>query len=75
MPDKKTIQMFNRLQPRQIEVIGMLASGYTTQEIGELLNIKEQTIKNHVDGAKKRITPRPTRDRLVALYVAIYGLP
>lgn len=73
--DKTLVKMFFSLQPRQVEVIKLLAAGYSTQEIGLLMGIKEQTIKNHIDGAKRRIFPRPTRDRLVAMYVSLYGMP
>ena len=33
---------------REIEVLGLVANGHTSKEIGELLFISENTVKNHV---------------------------
>jgi DNA-binding CsgD family transcriptional regulator len=36
------------LTPRQLEVLALLSSGASTQEIAELLHISRETVRNHV---------------------------
>lgn len=36
--------------PRQEEVLQLLLDGYTNKEIGRLLHLSEETVKNHVSG-------------------------
>ena len=35
------------LTPREIEILSLLTEGYTTQQIGEILNISERTTQTH----------------------------
>lgn len=45
-PDKPDVEEI--LTPRQLEVLGLVAQGLTYKEIGETLNLSEQTIKYHM---------------------------
>jgi DNA-binding NarL/FixJ family response regulator len=36
------------LSPRETEVLGIVAKGFTNREIGESLHIAENTVKNHL---------------------------
>jgi DNA-binding NarL/FixJ family response regulator len=36
------------LSPRETEVLGLVAKGFTNREIGESLHIAENTVKNHL---------------------------
>lgn len=37
-----------RLTPREREILGLLIGGLSNNEIGERLNLREQTVKNRV---------------------------
>lgn len=39
-----------QLTPRQEEVLQLLLDGYTNKEMGRLLRVSEETVKNHVSG-------------------------
>jgi DNA-binding NarL/FixJ family response regulator len=36
--------------PRQEEVLYLLLDGYTNKEIGKLLSLSDETVKNHISG-------------------------
>jgi DNA-binding NarL/FixJ family response regulator len=38
----------DRLSPRELDILAMVASGHTNREIGERLHLSEKTVKNHV---------------------------
>jgi len=40
--------LLSRLTPRQREVAALVADGYTNPEIGRLLHISEQVVKNYL---------------------------
>lgn len=42
-------QRFERLSPRQIEILGRIADGLTNREIGEELGLTEKTVKSYVE--------------------------
>jgi DNA-binding NarL/FixJ family response regulator len=36
--------------PRQVEVLHLLLDGYTNKEIGKMLSLSDETVKNHISG-------------------------
>lgn len=44
-----------RLTPREVEVLGMLAAGHPTPEIGERLHISTLTARNHVQNILEKL--------------------
>lgn len=36
--------------PRQVEVLYLLLDGYTNKEIGKMLSLSDETVKNHISG-------------------------
>lgn len=54
--------------------VHLLAAGLTTRQAAARLHIQPSSFKNRIHIAKHR-SGIPTRDRLVACYVAAYGLP
>lgn len=38
----------SKLTPRQVEVLNLMARGLTNREIGEVLGIRENTVKSHI---------------------------
>ncbi len=47
--------MMEKLSPREVEVMQLVADGHTAQEIGKLLGIVEQTAKNYKTEAKGKL--------------------
>lgn len=60
-----TIEM---LTPKELEVLGLMASGCSNKEISEALHKSEGTIKNHVSNLLSKLG---VRDRTRAVLVAI----
>jgi DNA-binding NarL/FixJ family response regulator len=58
----------NPLTARQLDVLGLVASGLRNKEIGEALDLTEQTVKNHLSEILRRTG---TRNRKVAVLVAM----
>jgi len=56
------------LSPREIEVLRLVAAGETGRRIAELLGIGAQTVRTHVDRARKKLGAR-TRPEVVAIAV------
>ncbi len=46
IPHTKPVQQ--RVTTRELEVIGLLVDGMSNREIGQRLNLSEQTVKNHI---------------------------
>jgi len=44
-----------KLTPREVEVLGMLAAGYATPEIGSRLHISTLTARNHIQNILEKI--------------------
>jgi DNA-binding NarL/FixJ family response regulator len=42
------------LTDRQQQILALRESGYTIREIGFQLDLADQTVKNHIHGAKKK---------------------
>jgi DNA-binding NarL/FixJ family response regulator len=56
------------LTPRQRDVLQLAALGMSNRQIGEQLSIAEQTVKNHLTAAMRRLS---RHDRSHAVAVAI----
>ena len=48
----------NKLTPREIEILGLVAEGLTNKEIAAQLHVEEQTIKNHIHNILERLNLR-----------------
>jgi len=48
----------NKLTPREIEILGLVADGLTNKEIAARLHVEEQTVKNHVHNILERLNLR-----------------
>lgn len=57
-----------RLTPRECEVLQHAALGMSNRQIGEALDIAEQTVKNHLRSAMRKLS---LHDRTHAVVVAI----
>jgi DNA-binding NarL/FixJ family response regulator len=55
------------LSPREREVLRLMAAGYSNREIGELLEMVEGTVKNHVSNILGKLG---VRDRTRAVLKA-----
>jgi DNA-binding NarL/FixJ family response regulator len=61
-----------QLTDRELEVLRLLAGGFTNREIGGALNLTEGTIKNHVSAVLEKLG---VRDRTRAVLKAVdHGL-
>ena len=75
-PEKQTqkseTHLFERLTPREEEVLTLLAQGYSTREIAQSLSISPNTVRNHVQHILQKFQ---VQSRLAAVTYAIkYGL-
>ena len=60
------------LTPREAEVLGLIAAGFTNREIAERLVVSEATVKTHINHVFAKID---ARDRAAAInYAAEHGL-
>lgn len=57
-----------RLTPREREVLEHAARGMTNRQIGDALAIAEQTVKNHLSSAMRKLA---INDRTHAVVIAI----
>jgi DNA-binding CsgD family transcriptional regulator len=57
-----------RLTPRERQVVQQAALGMSNRQIGEELEIAEQTVKNHLSSAMRKLS---IRDRTSAVVVAL----
>lgn len=61
-----------KLTPRECEVLGLVARGMTNKRIGALLNISENTVRNHLCSIYQKLN---LENRLqVAVYSVTHGL-
>lgn len=65
---KKDQDRLNKISPREMEVLQLIARGFGNREIGEQLFISEQTVKTHVTHLLEKLN---LRDRT---QLAIYAL-
>lgn len=57
----------HRLSDRQLECLTWVALGKTDKEIASILGLKQQTVHNHIERAKRRIG---TQTRVFAAFIA-----
>ena len=67
LPVEQLCQIFG-ITVREIEVLCYMRQGYSNKEIGRLLRVSEQTIKNHITHINRRLH---TGDRTEAVVVAL----
>ena len=61
-------EVIDPLSPKELEVLGLMASGCSNKEISEALHKSEGTIKNHVSNVLSKLG---VRDRTRAVLIAI----
>jgi len=66
--DFKAPEMIESLSPKELEVLGLMASGCSNKEISKALHNSEGTIKNHVSNLLAKLG---VRDRTRAVLLAI----
>jgi FixJ family two-component response regulator len=59
---------FDRLQPRQRQVIEMVALGWTPKEIAQQIGTTLKTVHNHLNVAAEALDVRPPQPAVTALY-------
>ncbi|HEY8487224.1 MAG TPA: response regulator transcription factor [Limnochordales bacterium] len=70
--DPRVPEPFSQLTPRELEVVRLLASGLSNEEISRRLVISEHTVKNHISSIYRKLR---TDDRVrVALMAVRAGL-
>lgn len=72
--DFEAPEMIESLSPKEIEVLGLMASGCSNKEIANALHKSEGTIKNHVSNLLAKLGVRDrTRAVLIAIEKGILG--
>ena len=66
--DDRPGEVDGKLTGREVEVLRLLAGGYSNREIGSLLQVSERTVKNHVSSILGKLW---VRDRTRAVLKAI----
>ena len=61
-------QKVNRLTPRQLEIIGLLAQGHSNKQVGYILSIGVTTVKRHIYNACNRVEVE-NKTQLIVIYV------
>jgi DNA-binding NarL/FixJ family response regulator len=51
-----------KLSPRETEVLLLIAKGLKNRQIGDVLNISEQTVETHRKRIKKKLAAKHTSD-------------
>jgi DNA-directed RNA polymerase specialized sigma24 family protein len=79
MDDKRLLQTYVRLTPRQREVLQLVCTGLSNQEIGTRLYIAPSVVAGHLTniydtlaGLEEMDTPRPNRYTAIRLYVGFF---
>jgi DNA-binding CsgD family transcriptional regulator len=47
-----------RLTPREREVLGLAANGYTSKEIGQQIGIAHRTVERHIENSRLKLAAR-----------------
>jgi DNA-binding NarL/FixJ family response regulator len=66
--EKEAASFISPLTSRETEILGYMAQGYLNKQIAEVLNVSEQTIKNHVTSILRKLNANA---RTQAVVVAI----
>ncbi|WP_318506617.1 response regulator transcription factor [Bacillus sp. T3] len=54
-PKKQTSHASNPLSQREMEILKLVAKGYTNKEISNMIFISEYTVKNHMKNITKKL--------------------
>ena len=63
-PEFDSLDMADALTKREVEVLRLMAGGYSNREIGDALGASEGTIKNHISNILSKLG---VRDRIRAV--------
>ena len=66
--DEDTQSIYSPLSPRELQVLELIAAGRTNKEIAALLDISNQTVKNHVSSILRKLA---VNDRTQAVVYAM----
>lgn len=66
--DEDTQSIYSPLSPRELQVLDLVAAGRTNKEIAALLDISNQTVKNHVSSILRKLA---VNDRTQAVVYAM----
>ncbi|MBX6754277.1 response regulator [Thermorudis peleae] len=66
--DRSSTGFFSPLTPREIEILDCVARGHSNKEIAQLLNISDQTVKNHITSILRKLA---VNDRTQAVLYAL----
>lgn len=53
--ERETATFISPLTPRETEILNYMAQGYLNKQIADVLNVSEQTIKNHVTSILRKL--------------------
>ena len=56
------------LTPRQTEILALIANGESTKEIAQMLHISEETVRNHVRHALRRLRAHSRAEAVAVAY-------
>lgn len=65
-----TIKMSNKLTPREVEILYLVANGYSNSEIASILFLSPHTIKVIVTSILRKLS---ARNRAQAVFIAAYS--
>ena len=60
--------VFSPLTPREVEILDCVAQGNSNKEIARILNISDQTVKNHITSILRKLA---VNDRTQAVIYAL----
>jgi DNA-binding NarL/FixJ family response regulator len=66
--DQGTEGVFSPLTPREVEILDYVAQGNSNKEIARILNISDQTVKNHITSILRKLA---VNDRTQAVIYAL----
>ena len=66
--EREASSFISPLTPREMEILEHMAQGYLNKQIAELLNVSEQTIKNHITSILRKLNANA---RTQAVVIAI----
>lgn len=58
--------LMSRLTPRQLEIVGLLAQGYSNKQVASILGIRRVTIQAHIYNACHRCNVKNKTQLIVA---------
>lgn len=66
--DSSSAHVFSPLTPREVEILDCVAQGNSNKEIAKMLNISDQTVKNHITSILRKLA---VNDRTQAVIYAL----